>query len=89
MTNRLSLAALLMFCTGAPAWVYFTYLIAQSPGFGPLAYRIVPLVLVAATIAIYTLTNRTWLGLALASLSSVIVLFGLLMTVALWSASSR
>lgn len=88
MTNRLSLAALLMFGTSAPAWVYFTCLIAQSPGFGPLAFRIVPLVLVAATIAIYTLTNRTWFGLALASLLSVIVLFGSLMIVAAWSASS-
>ncbi len=85
MTNRLSLAALLMLCTAAPAWVYFTFVIAQSPGFGPLAYAIVPILLTAATIAIYTLTNRTWFGLALASLLSVIVLFGSLMLIAVWS----
>jgi hypothetical protein len=87
MTNRLSLAALLLFCTAAPAWVYFTYVVAQSPGFGPLAYSIVPLVLAAATVAIYTLTNRTWFGLALASLISVIALFGSLLLIAVWSAS--
>lgn len=45
MTNRISLAALLLFCTAAPIWIYLILIVANSPGFGGLGNVIVPPVL--------------------------------------------
>jgi hypothetical protein len=84
---RISLAALMMFCAAAPLWIYLTLIVASSPGFGPFGYVAVPLILIAATVAIARLTARSAFGVALAALIAVVVLYGSLLLVALWAAS--
>lgn len=85
--HRFNLAALLLVSGTIPAWVYFTYVVAQSPGFGAAGYGIVPLALVIATMAISRLSGRTWFGIALAMLLAVVVLFGALVLAAIYANS--
>jgi hypothetical protein len=83
--HRFNLAALLLVSGMIPAWIYFTYVVAHSPGFGATGYWFVPLALIVATMAISRLSGRTWFGIALAMLLAVIVLFGALSLVAIYS----
>lgn len=87
MTQRISLATLLLFCTTAPLWIFLTFIVTQSPGFGALGYLVTPLVLCSATAAISILTGRSWFGVALSSFIAVAVLYGSLLLTAFWAGS--
>lgn len=84
---HISPATLMLLCTAAPLWIYLTVIVANSPGFGPFGYVAVPLILIAATVAIARLTARSAFGVALASLIAVVVLYGSLLFIAFRSVS--
>ena len=75
MTGRFSLPALHLISAAAPAWIYLTWLVAQTPTFVRSGYCVVPLFLFVATVAIFRMTNRSWSGLGFAALLAVLLLF--------------
>ncbi len=84
MPSRVTLAEFLLWAPVAPIWLYVTFAVGSSNGWGgePTGYFVTPLVLVGITWALHRLVRGRRCAWALSALAAPILAYLILMAIA-------